>query len=103
MNTAKWIVDKCNQGILSDCINKNLTINSIVFNDDFDKPIGAFNKFILADISINPSKPSPAVRTFDKLSLVADSINPSKPSPNVHIFSLLQLAGISIIPSKLCQ
>ena len=44
MNTTKWIVDKCNWDILSDCINKNLTINSIIFNDEFNVSVESFGK-----------------------------------------------------------
>ena len=56
MNTAKWIVDNCNQAILVDCINKKLALTSI-------------------------SNRSPNVQTFDKLPLTNFSTSPSKPFP----------------------
>ena len=44
MNTAKWIVENCNRAILVDCINKNLAIESIVFNNCFNEPLKSLTK-----------------------------------------------------------
>ena len=44
MNTVKWIVDNCNQDILLNCIDKNLAIDSIVFNSSFNEPLESLAK-----------------------------------------------------------
>ncbi len=41
LNTAKWIVHECDRHILSDCINKHLTIVNIFFKNKFNKSIEA--------------------------------------------------------------
>ncbi len=65
---AKWIVYECTELLLEECISKNLILVDISFSLSFNQPVETlptvqpFNKLLLADCSISPSKPCKLTR-----------------------------------------